>query len=388
MTRLFLAVSFLMVCLMPASCARAVRQKPVADGAISPRLHQMQVIGSHNSYKLAPQPELRELLRPFYKSVDEFNYGHLSLTDQLNLGLRNLEIDVHHDPKGGLYADPMRARMLTAAGIAPWPRPDADALKRPGFKVLHDADFDFRSWNVDFETCLAELRAWSAAHPEHTTIFITMNTKQSSSGVPGSVKPAAFDGPALHALDQTIRNSLGASRLLTPDDIRRGQSTLREGLRTHGWPTINEGRGRFLFVLDEEGAIRDRYLAQFPGLRGCVFFTTADPAADHAAIFIINDPIKDEPTIRDLVHQGFIVRTRADADTREARRNDRSRFEAAMRSGAQIITTDYYIPDRSADDRYMVRFDGGDFIRANPVTGISEHEHPHPADAPQESTSR
>jgi len=84
---------------------------------------------------------------------------------------------------------------------------------------------------------------------------------------------------------------------------------------------------------------------------------------------VMNDPVRDEAKIRDLVRQGFMVRTRADADTKEARANDLSRFEAAQRSGAQVITTDYYIPDRSIDDRYIVRFEGGGLIRANPVTG-------------------
>ena len=93
--------------------------------------------------------------------------------------------------------------------------------------------------------------------------------------------------------------------------------------------------------------------------------------APEAAIFIINDPLRDESRIRDLVAMGFLVRTRADADTSEARSNDRRRFEAAKRSGAQIITTDYYIPDRSVDDRYMVRFDDGAFVRPNPGTSVT-----------------
>jgi hypothetical protein len=89
-------------------------------------------------------------------------------------------------------------------------------------------------------------------------------------------------------------------------------------------------------------------------------------------VLIINDPQRDGDRIRDLVRAGYIVRTRADAGTREARAEDRSRFEAAKASGAQVITTDYPIPDRKMSDRYVVRFDDGGFVRVNPVTRAGE----------------
>lgn len=331
-------------------------------------LNHVQFIGSHNSYKRAPQPELRELIRPFYGSVDDINYNHLSLTDQLNLGLRNLELDIYNDPVGGTYADPMGNRMLVQSQVTPWPRPDADQLKTPGFKVLHDADFDFRTCHIAFEDCLAELAAWSGSHPRHTPIVITMNTKQGERAVPGAIKPAEFDGASLTRLDETVRSNIGDKRLITPDDIRGDHATLREAITTRGWPSLDELRGRFLFVLDEGDPVRERYLSAFPGLRRAAYFVDVPPDSPQAGVMVINDPVKDEAKIRDLVTRGFLVRTRADADTREARANDRSRFDAAMRSGAQIITTDYYIPDRSIDDRYMVRFEDGGFLRLNPVS--------------------
>ncbi len=308
-------------------------------------------------------------MRPFYGGVDAINYAHLSLSDQLNLGLRNLELDVFFDPTGGLYAEPMGHRLLRANGVEPWPRTDVEALYTPGFKVLHDADFDFRTSHIAFEGCLRELRRWSEANPGHTPIVVTMNTKQSASKVPGAVKPAAFDDEALRSLDATVTMGLGRGRVLTPDDVRGEATTLRDAVTTRGWPTLAAAAGRFVFVLDEGGATRDRYLKLFPGLRRAVYFADVEPSEAEAAIFVMNDPVRDEAKIRDLVRQGFMVRTRADADTKEARANDLSRFEAAQRSGAQVITTDYYIPDRSIDDRYIVRFEGGGLIRANPVTG-------------------
>lgn len=56
-----------------------------------------------------------------------------------------------------------------------------------------------------------------------------------------------------------------------------------------------------------------------------------------------------------------------DLAPREARLNDRSSFEAACNSGAQIITTDYYLKNTHFKSDYSVSFDGGTYFRPNPV---------------------
>jgi hypothetical protein len=61
--------------------------------------------------------------------------------------------------------------------------------------------------------------------------------------------------------------------------------------------------------------------------------------------------------IRDLVGRGYVVRTRADADTREARADDPTRRRLALASGAQWVSTDYPAPGIAArfGSRYRVR---------------------------------
>jgi hypothetical protein len=51
-----------------------------------------------------------------------------------------------------------------------------------------------------------------------------------------------------------------------------------------------------------------------------------------------------------------LVRVRSDADTAEARNHDLGRLQSAERSGAQIISTDYYpgAPD-PLDLKFVVR---------------------------------
>ncbi|MEM7756424.1 MAG: Ca2+-dependent phosphoinositide-specific phospholipase C, partial [Planctomycetota bacterium] len=184
---------------------RASPALPASEWAGLPqRLDQIQIIGTHNSYKLAIQPELMDLMRTVHRDAASLDYQHISITDQLNLGLRGLEIDVYWDPEGGRYADPLGHRLLQAAGIEPWPIDESDALAEPGFKVIHDADFDFRTHHVRLRDTLAELRAWSEENPGHIPITVTMNTKQGQTDVPGSVEPAAFDRDGLRRLDGVI----------------------------------------------------------------------------------------------------------------------------------------------------------------------------------------
>ena len=116
--------------------------------------------------------------------------------------------------------------------------------------------------------------------------------------------------------------------------------------------------------------MRRRYLQAFPGLRGASFFTTGGPGQPTAAFLLMNDAVGAEGRIRACVERGYMVRTRADADTREARAGDRRRFEAAMQSGAHVISTDFPVADPRFESGYEVRFEGagGGYVRANPVT--------------------
>ena len=82
--------------------------------------------------------------------------------------------------------------------------------------------------------------------------------------------------------------------------------------------------------------------------------------------FTINNPIRDQQRILDAVKSGFIVRTRADANTIEARGNSTARRDAAFSSGAQYISTDYYIPRLDFSD-YVVELPANSAARCNPV---------------------
>ena len=328
------------------------------------RLNQIQVIGSHNSYKQAIDPKLfRVLQKADSASMSKIDYEHITLSEQLNKGLLALEIDVYADIQGGKYAHPKGLDL--APGQPPYDA--AGLMKQPGFKVFHIQDLDYRSNAPTFKLALQELKKWSAAHPTHHPIFITMNAKSEALPRPGLTVPEPFTAAVFDALDKEILDNLGADHLLTPDQVRGAYPTLEAAVLHRNWPTLAAAQGKFVFVLDELGEKRATYIQGHPSLRGRVLFADAEPGTPEAAIHIMNNAKRDLAAIKSLVEKGYIIRTRADSDTQEARRNDPSSFAAAQQSGAQIISTDYYLPSTHFSSPYVVSFAGGTYFRPNPV---------------------
>jgi hypothetical protein len=66
------------------------------------------------------------------------------------------------------------------------------------------------------------------------------------------------------------------------------------------------------------------------------------------------------------------VRTRADADTVQARTGDTTMRDAAITSGAQFVSTDYPVPDPRFGTGYMVEIPGGMPARCNPISAPAE----------------
>jgi hypothetical protein len=126
-----------------------------------------------------------------------------------------------------------------------------------------------------------------------------------------------------------------------------------------------------MFGMDNEGAVRDRYLAGHPVLEGRLIFVSVPPTNAAAAWMKRNDPVKDFDQIQELVRSGFLVRTRADSGPAPARTNDTRQRDRALASGAQFVSTDYAEPDTRFSP-YCVQLDSGSVARINPVNGSSK----------------
>ncbi|WP_197529677.1 phosphatidylinositol-specific phospholipase C1-like protein [Botrimarina mediterranea] len=332
------------------------------------RLNQLQVIGSHNSYKQAIDAPLLRLMSLANGDARALDYAHPPLSEQLDLGLRALELDLFDDPDGGRYAAPQGLELQRRMGFEPAPYNADRKMQTPGFKVLHVTDVDFRSNCATLDDALVELREWSQRNAGHLPVIVTMNLNDQPAPFPNATEPAPFGAAALDRLDETIREGLSEDRLITPDLVRGDAETLAAAIRDRGWPRVDDVRGQFLFVIDEGGMKRRDYVDGHPSLCGRALFTTSEPGTPEAAVLIINDPLRDGQAIRQRVEQGYLVRTRADAETAEARAGDHSRFDASRVCGAQVISTDYPLPDERLGTGYSVAFEGGAYVRRNPVT--------------------
>ncbi len=338
------------------------------------KLNNIQVLGSHNSYKQAIEPALLTYIQQTSsKSFEELQYSHQSITDQLTIyGLRNLEIDVVFDPNGGKFSKPLGLELLKQKGIKTKPYDTLGEMEKPGFKVMHVPDIDFRTSCATLVNCLQEIKKWSDANPKHLPIAITFNAKTESIEKEGFQKLLPFTAEVFDAFDTEILSVLPKEKLIVPDNIRGDFSTLEAAVKAQNWPTLDECRGKIILVLDEGGEKRAAYIKGHPSLKGRLLFTTSDPGTPEAAFIIKNNPISDQDTIKALVRAGYLVRTRADADTYEARKGDYTVFKAALSSGAHFISTDYYKEDKTLKTGYNIKMPEGVVGRINPVLLVKE----------------
>ncbi len=283
------------------------------------RINQIQFVGSHNSYKQAMSWHWATLLGWLdADTAQTLDYEHASLAAQLDLGMRVLEIDVFYDPQSAT------------------------------FPVGHVQLIDMNSHCSPLRACLEQVRRWSDAHPSHIPIWIMFNAKDQP--IPRLPEPTPFDARAFDSMDAVLESHWG-DRMIRAADISGRQ-----------WPTLESSRGKVLFLLDEGDAKQALYDTGQPR----PMFMNLPEDDPRAAVMVINDPLAEGERIRRLITAGFMVRTRADADTREARSNDTTRRDAAFASGAQAVSTDYYVPAAHFDSSYVVRLPT--VARCNPVS--------------------
>lgn len=316
------------------------------------KMNEIQMIASHNSYRLRTYDRLYEFvlqitqLPPNYNPED-WDYTHLPIPEQMqNYGIRGLELDIYNDPQGGHFANRACLQFLhnpdepIASGI-----PELDL---PGFKVIHIPDVDYMTHYYSFVAALQAIKTWSDAHPNHLPIYINVEDKLETIAdqlaFPEFVTGIPFDAAAWDALDAEVKSVFGEnlSNVITPDKIRGGFPSLKEAVLAGNWWKLKEARGKVAFILDGG----DGYEIGHPSLQGrTMFIYQDDDTKDEAAFIIKNDPKTNLAEIQDWVKKGYIVRTRSDASVQVAKSGDYSGMEAAFESGAQLVSTDYYRPD-------------------------------------------
>jgi len=309
-------------------------------------MNQIRVLASHNSYKVKPSKNTYSFVNRFSKFLSEdnqpyqLNYGHLPIREQFeNFNIRGLELDVYNDPKGGLYYKHPLNLFIKKQKV----KQSSDSLlRKPGFKLLHIPDIDYETHYQTLEMALEEIGQWSLQNPSHAPIFVNIELKGSSLAdeapilrIFGCKKAISFDKKALHQMDSLFGSMIPT--LFKASDFRMDYLSNQERISKAGWPQLYALRGKVFVIVQGNG------LSLYPSEKANAF-KYSDPTDENGVFVLVDNPLGNEKQIFEL-SMNHMIRTRTDAGTIEARKNDYHRLLSAMKSGAQILSTDYYQQD-------------------------------------------
>jgi len=277
------------------------------------RLHQIQMLGTHNSYHVAKD-------KPIFADL---NYTHQPLDVQLNAqGVRAFELDLHH-----IVAD------------------------KP-IVVEHIAGIDDRSNCPNLGACLQLLKTWSDAHPCHHALVVLLEPKD-------ELETSAITDH-LPQLEAEVLAVWPRSRLVTPDDVRRDAVDVKTAVNQLGWPTMAATRGKLVLILYDKNDLGLTYRKLHPKLKDAVAFVFGEPDDADTATVLRDNPLKSTD-ISALVQKGYLIRTFPEGNSKEGL--------AAVASGAQVVSTDFPM-DRAWAPGYALHLPGGQPSRCNPVLSL------------------
>lgn len=285
-------------------------EKALEDGV---KINEIAIIGTHNSYQPLPTPQRRlhqKILNFLYngKKGTKYKFEMDPYTEQLEYGIRNLEIDIETVDKDGEVS----------------------------FIVTHDPISDNTSSAYDFAKGLQEIVMWSDNNPGHLPVYLLIEPKGNVPSI-GNLKNFSVD--YAKKLDKIIKEVLG-DRLLTPELVKGEFKSLEEMRMADCWPTLKAASGKIIVLL-HPCDVTDEYIsidtsltsqAMFPMLR----FEDIDKP--YASFILDNEPeTAIENNKKTVVEKNLMVRTRAD----DYPHFSDERYSYADDCSSYIITTDY-----------------------------------------------
>lgn len=291
----------------------------------------------------------------------------MSLDSQLTMGLRTVELDIYHDPTGGRFYNRLANKWVNEPIES-----GEEKLKQPGFKIMHAPDFDYRTTQLLFKDALTEIKNWSEKNPNHLPIYVMIEAKDlhfMKFLFPRyCTKVLKFTKNAVDSIDMEIENVFGknSDKIFTPDLLRGNYKTLNEAVLNNNWPTVKEARGKIFFLFMSSKKAKNFYLEGHPSLAGRKMFVYANENDDEAAFIKVEKPEKNPMLIKRLVRKGYMIKTRTDAHTIQARKGDYSQRDAVFKSGAQIIGTDFFVADNRWPN-FIIQFSNRENYQLNPV---------------------
>jgi hypothetical protein len=343
-----------------------------SDDAIEPerRLNQVQLIGTHNSYKQLPDHLMLAAMARFDSAnpqaqgrMAQLLYAHAPLDQQLTQGIRLFELDLHRvtSDTAGLTSRYRKAFGRDAIRRAPpLPRLADDS----SIRVLHALDHDFRSHCPALSQCLAQFASWSNSNPGHAPIIIILEakgvgrqvTRLTAQGLREDRRGTEFSGTDWQRVEADIKTVLGPGRIFTPAQLRGSYKTMREALAARGWPRFGDLRGKFIFIASGSHAAKQAVSS----LRDPVLFVFHELDHPEAAFVAELDPFS--PQIEVMIEAGLIVAAYADHGLVEAGMGQTERRDRLMKAGVQLIMTDFPF-ESPAFPNYQVVFPEGGYVR-------------------------
>lgn len=311
------------------------------DEISMPKMNQIQVIGTHNSYHKRPQ--YLSWAKEYAKQTKDWDYEHLPLDLQLNNGVRSFELDIHNTPEG--------------------------------WKVMHVPKFDDASTCTNLQECLRTIREWSDQNLWHVPISVLIEWKNE-----GPVIDKRITVPTIQDIERIEEDILAVwskERIITPDSLREDFKTLEEAILNKGWPALDEVRGKIMFIFHNRKKLREMYLDGHPNLENRLMFVNSRPGESFCATIIVDNPYNTE--IPEWVKKGYIVRVFGGNPKSQRLDSVKEKDEKAFSCGAQIISTDNPPGEIDSKTNYFLTFPDGSTICWNFINapaGITGYPEP------------
>lgn len=293
------------------------------------KFNEVAFLGTHNSYKNGSTAEYKKL----YDAIDVATFGFIdtetadfaadTLTEQLELGIRNLEIDIET-----VVADEI------------------------SFAVSHIPFLDNVSSCYDLTFALEEVKLWSEHNPGHLPVSIIIEPKRAVMPV-GGMK--GFNLEYANILDNLVREVMG-DELLTPCDMMGDYNSFKEMRENDGWLPLGDTMGKVLVLLHDCSAT-DRFIKEDETIKSRAMFPVLrynDRNKSYTSFILDNEPAAAlRHQQKNIGECNLIVRTRADSfpDFSD------ERYELISQCSSQIISSDY-APRMGETPYHTFTFDG------------------------------
>ncbi len=305
-------------------------KKAYADGV---KYNEVAFIATHNSYQLPSVPALQKIFRDLetvtFGLVDSSitSYRSDTLTEQFNVGIRSIELDVE-----------------TVV--------DGDDVS---FVCSHSPLLDMTSTCYDFELALEEIKMWSDANPGHLPITVIVEPKEFFLLENGM---RFINVRYANEIDRLLLEVFG-DKLITPAMMMGEHASLKEMREADDWMTLEECAGKVVVLLHDTDGVTGKYIKQDESIKTQAMFPMLrykDRDKSYASFLIVNKPKDIEKNAQELIFEkNLVVRTRVDS---YGSHNEEDR-RLTLESGAQILSTDYPPKTDMTDVPYVVDFSNG-----------------------------